>query len=332
MTRRWSLALAGLVVLTGCASSVASPSSPHAGPPPSTTTPSRATGALSTGSTPTTTPPCTDPTPSWRPLQAMPARGAMPANTFEETILKRGYLKAGVSGDTYGFGYVDPATLQLQGFDVEILKEIATAIFGRADSTVLKLIPITIPQVPRAIDSDQVDIVAHTMTVTCSRRTQEDFSSVYLVAHQRLLVGKDSGITSLGQLAGKKVCAAAGTTSITNIKKLAPAAIAVPVASETDCLVQFQTGGVDAVSTDDTILDGMAKQDPYSHVVGPFLTPEPYGLAISLAHPEFTRFVNGVLARMLSGETDGILAKLYAAALNVDTTAVPLPGTTKYRD
>ena len=324
MTRRWSVALAALLVLTACASSVASPLSLHAGPPPSTTAPSTTT---------TTSPPgCTDPTPSWRPLQQMPAYGAMPPNTFEETILKRGYLKAGVSGDTYGFGYVDPATLQLQGFDVEILKEIATAIFGRSDSTVLRLIPITIPQVTSAINSDLVDIVAHTMTITCGRRAGLDFSSVYLLAHQRLLVGNESGITSLGQLAGKKVCAAAGTTSINNIKKQAPAAIPVPVASETDCLVQFQTGKVDAISTDDTILVGMVKQDHYSHVVGPFIAREPYGLAISLAHPEFTQFVNGVLARILSGGTDGILARLYATALTVNTNDVPLPGPPKYRD
>ena len=244
-----------------------------------------------------------------------------------ETIVKTGYLEAGVSGDTFGFGYVDPALLSLQGFDVEVLRQIATAIFGRADSTVLHLIPITIPQVASAINSGEVDIVAHTMTITCKRETQLKlgFSSEYLLAHQRLLVKKGSGITSLAQLAGKKVCAAAGTTSISNIEQKAPKAIPVPVASETDCLVQFQTGQVDAVSSDDTILDGMAKQDPYSQVVGPDLEPEPYGLAVSLAHPEFTRFVNGVLARLLSDGTDGALAKLYSGALGVPATEAPLP-------
>jgi polar amino acid transport system substrate-binding protein len=249
----------------------------------------------------------------------------MPAESFMETILRRGYLKAGVSGDTFGFGYVDPKTLTLQGFDVEVLQQIAMAIFGRADSTVLHLIPITIPQVAAAITSGEVDIVAHTMTITCARRAELDFSSEYLVAHQRLLVGAGSGITSLAQLSGKRVCAAAGTTSLANIKLKAPGAIPVPVASETDCLVQFQTGQVDAVSTDDTILDGMAKQDPYSHVVGPALSDEPYGLAVSLAHRDFTQFVNGVLARILSGGSEGTLAYLYSQALNTTAADVPLP-------
>jgi len=243
-----------------------------------------------------------------------------------ETILKRGYLVAGVSGDTYGFGYVDPASLRLQGFDVEILKQVAEAIFGRVDDQVLHLVPITIPEVAPRVNSGGVDLVAHTMTITCARRTRLDFSSVYLLAHQRLLVGVGSNFTTLAQLDGKKVCAAAGSTSLDHIAKQAPRAIPTPATSETDCLVSFQTGSVDAISTDDTILAGMAKQDPYSHVVGPAIADEPYGLAVSQSHPEFTRFVNGVLERL---RTDGTLAALYARSL--DTTDVPLPPPPSYR-
>ena len=251
----------------------------------------------------------------------------MPPGTLMDTILKRGYLEAGVSGDTYGFGYVDPATLRLQGFDVDVLRQIALAIFGRDDDTVLRLVPITIPQVAPAITAGTLDIAAHTMTITCARRTQLDFSSEYLLAHQRLLVGASSNITTLAQLAGKRVCAAAGTTSIFRIAQLSPKSIPVPVPSETDCLVRFQTGAVDAISTDDTILAGMAKQDHYSRVVGPDIAPEPYGLAINLGHPEFTQFVNGVLQRILS---DGTLAKLYTQELG--TTDVPLPPPPTYSD
>ena len=52
-----------------------------------------------------------------------------------------------------------------------------------------------------------------------------------------------------------------------------------------------------AISTDDSILYGLAAQDPFTKVVGPELTDEPYGLAISKQHPDFVRFVNAVLAQ-----------------------------------
>jgi polar amino acid transport system substrate-binding protein len=66
----------------------------------------------------------------------------------------------------------------------------------------------------------------------------------------------------------------------------------------------LQQGQIDAISTDDTILQGLAAQDPNVHLVtGIRLSDEPYGMAISKAHPDFTRFVNGVLAEERTGTT-----------------------------
>ena len=136
------------------------------------------------------------------------------------------------------------------------------------------------------------------MTITCARRQQVDFSTVYYDAQQRLLVPINSPIHSIADLAGKRVCATKGSTSLENIEKLAPKAIPVPVAQRTDCLVALQQGTVDAVTSDDTILLGFQAQDPFTKIVGPDISPQPYGMAINKSHPEFVRFVNGVLERM----------------------------------
>jgi polar amino acid transport system substrate-binding protein len=77
----------------------------------------------------------------------------------------------------------------------------------------------------------------------------------------------------------------------------------IPVGSDTHtgCLVLFQEAKVDAITGDDTILAGLAAQDPYAVVVNaPAFTAEPYGLGVSKKHPEFVQFVNGVLAQMRS--------------------------------
>ena len=70
----------------------------------------------------------------------------------------------------------------------------------------------------------------------------------------------------------------------------------------TDCLVLLQEGAVAGVVTDDSILEGMKAQDPNLTITDLGLTPvdEPYGLAISKAHPEFVRFVNAVLAQEIA--------------------------------
>jgi len=77
-------------------------------------------------------------------------------------------------------------------------------------------------------------------------------------------------------------------------------------------------GQVDAISTDNAILEGLAAQDPNTKIVGPTFTQEPYGMAISKAHPDFTSFVNGVLT---NERADGTWAAIYNRWLGAATRA-----------
>jgi polar amino acid transport system substrate-binding protein len=88
----------------------------------------------------------------------------------------------------------------------------------------------------------------------------------------------------------------------------------------TDCLVLLQQNQVTAISTDDSILDGLAAQDPFTKVVGPMLTDEPYGLAISKKHQDFVRFVNAVLAKERS---DGAWAASYTHWVGTPVQQLP---------
>jgi polar amino acid transport system substrate-binding protein len=78
---------------------------------------------------------------------------------------------------------------------------------------------------------------------------------------------------------------------------------------------------VDAVSTDNAILQGLQAQDPNTKIVGDAFTQEPYGMAIAKAHPEFTAFVNGVLAQERS---DGTWAAIYSKWLGPNPPPPPM--------
>ena len=82
------------------------------------------------------------------------------------------------------------------------------------------------------------------------------------------------------------------------------------------------------MSTDDTILAGLAAQDPYTKVIGDRFTEEPYGMAMSRDHPEFTRFVNAVLDRE---RADGTWKRLYTTWLG-RFGPTPEPPPAQYRD
>ena len=242
------------------------------------------------------------------------------AGSFMAKIRARGYLIAGVDQNTYHFGFLSPFTGQIEGFDIDMIRAVATAIFGNPDKVVYKAISDN-QRIPD-ITSGAVDIVAHTMTITCARLQQVDFSSVYFDAAQRVLVLKSSMAKSLTALRGQKVCATSGSDSLAVIA--AKGAIPVAVPYWTDCLVLLQQGDVAAISTDDSILDGLAAQDPWTKLIGPRLTDEPYGLAISKQHPDFVRFVNAVLQEL---RTNGQWAASYAHWIG---TPVPAPPPAQY--
>jgi polar amino acid transport system substrate-binding protein len=214
-------------------------------------------------------------------------------------IRARGYLIAGVDQSTFHFGYLNPLDGKIEGFDIDMVHAIADAIFGNPNKVVFKAISDA-QRIPD-VQSGAVDIVAHTMTITCDRLQQVDFSTVYFEAGQRVLAQTNSPAKSLADLGGKKVCATTGSTSIENIKAAPSHPIPVQVPYWTDCLVLLQQGQVAAISTDDSILAGLAAQDPWTKILGPRFTKEPYGLAISKKNGDFVRFVNAVLQKLRTG-------------------------------
>ncbi len=283
---------------------------------------------------PTTAVTCSEPTASLRPQSPLPAPGAMPAGSFMAAIQQRGRLIVGVDQNTLLFGYLNPQDGQIEGFDIDMLRQVAKAIFGddgHNETTRIQFTAISAAQRIPFVQNDTVDIVADTMTINCARDLAVNFSSVYYDAGQKILVRNDSPIKSSADLGGKRTCAAAGSTSIANVLDVAKTharapAIPVAVTDWTDCLVALQSGTVDAVSTDDTILAGLRAQDPNTKIVGDKFTDEPYGMAIKLAHPEFVRFVNSVLERMRG---DGTWARIWDTWLG---PPAPAPPAATYRD
>jgi polar amino acid transport system substrate-binding protein len=300
-------------------------------PPPSSTTTAAPTSV--TQPTPGCTPGSTGTVvESAAPPPSLPAPGGMPAGSFMASIQQRGRLLAGTSPDQLLFGYVNPLDGRVEGLDADLLREVAIAIFGgdihnpaSADPHI-SFVTMTLAQRIPDVTSGQVDIVADTMTINCQRRLMVDFSAEYYDAGQRVLVLKSSPAASVDQLGGKKVCTAKASTSVDNLnaRHTTPPIDVVTVDDQSDCLVQLQEGLIDAMSTDDTVLAGLAAQDPYTKIIGARFTDEPYGMAISLKHADFTAFVNGVLTQL---RDDGELQALYTKWLGsaFGGTLPPIP-------
>jgi polar amino acid transport system substrate-binding protein len=312
-----------LLVTAGCSGSgVYSTTQIPGAPSPSATAPAPS---------PTSTAPpaaCANRLASFAPDGPNPAPGAMPAGSHMDVIKKRGRLIAGVSSDTLLLGSRSPLDGRIQGFDIEMLKAISKAIFNDPNKIEFRVIN-TAQRIPvlSGDPADDVDIVARAMTMTCGRWELIDFSTQYYQAGQKVLVSKGSNVKRMEDLKGKRVCAPNGSTSMDKLKTFSGL---VPVGADTHtgCLVLFQQGEVDAITGDDTILAGLAAQDPYATVVkAPAFTEEPYGLGIAKKHPEFVKFVNGVLAQM---RADGQWTTAYNTWLKDALGAAPAPPAAVY--
>ena len=268
---------------------------------------------------------CARPTASLRPLPSGTDAPSVPQPTID-ALRAKGRLVVGLDTGSNLFSFRDPMSGQLVGFDVDIAREISRDLFG--DPNRLDFRILSSAQRLEALQDSSVDIVVKTMTITCARRKDVQFSSVYFQAQHRILVVQGSGIRNIGDLANKRVCAVEGTTSLRRLQRQQPAATVVTVPMWSDCLVVLQQRQVDAVSTDDAILAGLAAQDPYLEIVGDSLSPEPYGVGINRDSEDLVRFVNGTLARIRS---DGTWNRLYNRWLTVLGPS-PGPPTASYSD
>lgn len=205
-------------------------------------------------------------------------------------------LVVGVSADTLKLGSADPfEKFEIQGFDIDVADAIAKAL-----GVGVRLQVISAADRIPLLESGEIDIVARNMTMNCDRWTKIGFSAVYYNATQKVLV-RSSDIDAFEKrgvksLAGKRVCAPAGSTSIDNIKESEPDVVPVPASNHTGCLVKFQNGEVDAITGDDTVLAGLVAQDKYAVVPEQEkLTDEPYGIAANKDDVDLIRFINSVL-------------------------------------
>ena len=249
------------------------------------------------------------------------------AGTTMANIQSKGKLVVGVKFDQPGFGQRNPTNNQVEGFDVEIGKLIAVAIFGGTTDDVSSKIEfkeaISRNREP-FIQNGDVDIVIATYTINDTRKQVVDFAGPYFIAHQDIMVkSSDSSIKSVNDLNGKKVCSVKGSTSEKNVKEKAPSVDVLALDDYSKCTEALTDGRVVAVTTDAPILGGYVVQGngAFKLVKAPF-TDEPYGIGLKKGDDAFRSFLNDRLEAIYA---DGSWAKAFNATLAKLGLDLPTP-------
>nr|WP_198020543.1 ABC transporter substrate-binding protein [Anoxybacillus tepidamans] len=240
---------------------------------------------------------------------AKQSEGQASESTLDK-IKKRGKLVVGVKYDLNLFGLKNPQTGEVEGFDIDIAKGLAKKILG--DENKIELKEVTSKTRIPMLNNGEIDAIIATMTITEERKKEVDFSDVYFMAGQSLLVKKDSKINSVKDVnkKGITVLTAKGSTSAQNIRAKAPEATVLEFENYAEAFTALKAGQGDALTTDNALLFGMAKQDPNFRVVDETFSEEPYGIAVRKGDKELLNVINEYLKEIkANGEYDKIYEK-----------------------
>jgi len=209
-------------------------------------------------------------------------------------------LRIGVRADSPPFGFTD-AEQNPQGFDVDLGFRIARALDAQP-----VFVTVTSSERIEKLKKGEVDIVIATLTGTRKRAKEIDLSMPYFQDQQMLLVKAESAVLSYRDLAGKKVSALNGSTSIENIKKVNPDAQPVGFPTMKEAFEALQKGDVDALTGDGLSLRSMklaAEKPDALRIAGEGFTVEPFVIGLPYNDSEFRGKIDEVLAELWNNGT-----------------------------
>ncbi|MGW4563100.1 glutamate ABC transporter substrate-binding protein [Streptomyces sp. NPDC004561] len=190
-------------------------------------------------------------------------------------------IAVGIKYDQPGLGQKTPQGYS--GFDVDVATYVAKKLGYSADQIEWKESKSADRET--MLQRGDVDFIAATYSITPERQQKVDFAGPYLLAHQDVLMRSDeTKLKSAKDLNGKKLCSVSGSTSAQNLKaKLALQTNLVTYPTYSACMSGLQSGAIDALTTDDSILAGYAAQAQFKgkFKLGGFkMTNENYGIGV----------------------------------------------------
>jgi polar amino acid transport system substrate-binding protein len=227
--------------------------------------------------------------------QAKPKLPPLPAQ-----VRQRRRWIVGVKCDAPPFGYINVQGRNA-GFDVEIARWFARYAFGRENRVNFVCAPT--PTREPLLTTDRVDLVISTFTYTTDRDTRIDFSRAYYKATGRLLVKNDSPINTLNDINGKRVATTSGSIYDRWVRRCFPSTQLIVTDSFTNALLAFNQGRADTLMWDDSVLVGIATQDPNTKLTNDGFLALPYGIGIKQGNVAMKRWVDSRLELMRKRDT-----------------------------
>ena len=240
------------------------------------------------------------------------------ASSWASAVKEAGVLRVGGTRTSFLFSQLDETDEGIRGFDAGLYQLLTRYILG--DETKFELTQVDSSTRESVLQSDQVDVVFATYSITDSRKEVISFAGPYYTSKQAVLVkAGNEEITGVEDLADKIVATQSGSTGPDILAEFAPEATVQEFATDIEARTALEQGRVDAYVTDYTLLLNAIVKNPDAYeIAGDVFGPEDnYGIGLPL-DSDGVAFVNEFLKKI---EEDGTWAKLWQISLG-DRTGI----------
>jgi len=231
-------------------------------------------------------------------------------NAQIKTIQDRGELRVGVKVDVPHFGYLNPATNEMEGIEIDLARIIAKDILG--DENAVSFTNITAKTRGPMLDNGEIDLVIATFTITEERKESFNFSRPYYTDELGFLVLKDSPLTKPEELNGKNIGVVQASTAIEALEEelvvLGINASILEFASYPEVKGGLTNGDVEAFVADKSILFGYLNDN--GRLLDYGFKPQLYGIASKKENDKLADRVDSILEGLeKSGELTSLIEK-----------------------
>jgi glutamate/aspartate transport system substrate-binding protein len=253
--------------------------------------------------------------------------GAVNAHAASQTMDKiksTGTVTMGVRESSIPMSYTTGDS-RFDGYHVEICRMILADVKDKLGLSTLRINyqPVTSQNRVPLVQNGTVDIECGTTTNNTARAKDVGFANTLYVEEVRIAVKANSGITSISQLAGKKVATTTGTTSVQLLRKHEKANGVnfeeVFGKDHADSFLLLESGRADAFVMDGSILAGNianSKNPKDYKIVGEVLATEPIAIMVPKNDPEFKAAVNAAIAKIVAnGKMPGLWNKWFLSPI-----------------
>ena len=211
------------------------------------------------------------------------------------------------------YGYLDEATGDYTGFDLELAEELC-----KRRGWTLKKQPINWDNMDAEIDSGTIDCIWNGMTYT-GREAAYTWSKPYVNNSIVIAVLADSDIQTAADLAGKVVIVQSDSSAETALKSEELAALTGTFAdlqrnpSYNTCFTDMKSGAVDAVAVDIGVARYQMRNNPDAfRILEEPISTEQYAIAFKLGNEALRDQVQETYDEMLADGTVMKVAEKYA--------------------